>query len=457
MGVLSKALKPVTGPGIFWPQDYPALDAVGVAKSVSGVSVSADAAWGLPAFFASVRNLSEDVAKLPCITYERVTYRPAGDGRPAQEGKRRASDHPLYAVLHDTANPEMTAFVWRETSMGHLLTWGNSYSEIQRNRLGQIVALWPIPPHRVTPKRDDQDRRFYRVRNVKPDADGRYDTDLTPDEVFHVPGLGYDGLIGYNPIDLMAKAIGVGLAAQEHAERFWANNARPGGVLEVPKDIAMSDNAKNKLKAQFTAAHQGLTNAQRVAMLEDGITFKEIGIPPETAQFLETRKFQVTEIARMMRVPPHKIGDLERATFSNIEQQALEYVQDSLGGWLARIEAQARKDLFGPGAFFAEFLVDGLLRADILTRYRAYSIGRLGGWLTPNNILNKENMEPRLDDGGDEYMLPLNVTAEGGPDAGAPTPPPGSLGPAEDVMKMTITAVPDRRTGNGAHAAEVAA
>lgn len=427
MGLLSKMLSPITGSGVFWPQDWSASMAPG--RSLTGAPVNAQTAFGLTAFSAGVHAISEDIAKLPFIVYEDLKPR----------GKRRAEDHPLYPVLHDKANPAMTAFIWREVSVAHLVSWGNCYSEIVRNDLGEVVELWPLPPDRVRVLRDpDTDEKFYRLTLRYADRDGSFTKDLDAKDVFHVPGLGYDGLTGYNPVEMMAKAIGVGLAAQEFAERFWANNARPGGVLQVPADLQLSDRAKRRLKREFGAAHAGLSNAQRFALLEDGITFTEIGIPPETAQFIESRKFQVREIARALRMPPHKIGDLEQATFSNIEQQSLEYVQDCLGGWAGRIEAQIRKDLLEP-PFYAELLFDQLLRGDTLARFQAYAIGRNIGVDTPNTILERENRPLRTDAGGDEYLRPMNMAIEG-----PTTNPDGSAKPATIRIEATpdVPAVP---------------
>lgn len=423
MGVLRKALQPITGSGIFWPQDWTA-GSTNLGRSLTGVSVNASSAYGLTTFYAGVRAISEDLAKLPLIVYEDLKPR----------GKRRAEEHPAYRVLHDRANPAMSAFTWRETSIAHLVSWGNCYSEIVRNDMGELMELWPLPPDRVRVLRDpDTGAKFYRVSLRTPDKQGRYTVDLDAKDVFHVPGLGYDGYVGYNPIDIMAKAIGVGLAAQEFAERFWANNARPGGYLKVPADLQLGDKGKRRLKREFGAAHAGLSNAQRFALLEDGITFEEIGIPPETAQFIESRKFQSTEIARGLRIQPHKVMDLERATFSNIEQQNLEYTTDTLGGWAGRFEAQCRIDLMEP-PFYAEHLFDALLRGDTLTRWQSYAIARNLGSLTPNLINEREGLPLREDNGGDEYLRPLNMAVEGPTTNADGSTKPGAI---------TMTAAPE--------------
>lgn len=418
MGAFKTLFNPFQGAGTFWPQDQPPYNQIAQATT----RVTADNAFGLPAFWAAVRVLSEDIAKLPFIVYERLE----------PFGKRRAPEHPLFRVLHDSPNPEMTSFVWREVSMAHLVTWGNCYSEIVRNRLGEVVQLWPLRPDRVRVMRDDMtDQKFYRVY----DKAGSY-TRLEAVDVFHVPGLGYDGNVGYSVINTLAKAIGLGLSAQEYARRLWDNNARPGGILTVPKETPMTDEATNKLRNQFAASHEGLSNAQRFAILRDGITFNEVGIPPEDAQFIQTRTFQTQEIARGMRLSPHKIGDLSRATFSNIEQLALEHVQDALGGWSARIEQQVQKDLFDSKDtnHFAEFLFDSLLRADGLSRAQKLWIERQGGALNADEWRDIEQRNPLPNGEGTTYLQPLNMTPVGlVPPSAEPElikpKPPGQLNP----------------------------
>ncbi len=407
MGVLSSSLTPVTGPGIFWPQDVRA-EAQNAASYIAttagrGISVTPENAFGFPAFFAAVRVLSEDVAKLPLFVFEDL-----------DPGKRKAKDHPLYRVLHSRPNPEMTSFVWREVSMSHVVTWGNCYSEKVKTPTGEVAQLWPIRPDRVSVRRNERtDAKFYRIRMPQGGT-----VDLAADEVFHVPGLGYDGHVGYSVINILSRAIAIGMSAQEYAASLWANNARPGGVLQVPPYIELDDKGRDKLRTQFEGSHQGLSNSQRFALLEDGITWVETQIPPADAQFIESRKFQVTEIARAMRIPPHKIGDLERATFSNIEQQALEYVQDALGGWLARWESQMRMDLFrdeDQERFFAEFNVDALLRADSLARAQSLWIQRQAGVINADEWRDIENRNPLPDDLGQSYLNPMNMVRVGAP------------------------------------------
>lgn len=413
MGALSKTLFNPQ-PADFWPQDMPPFNQIGQ----SGTRVTPDNAFGLPAFLAGVRVQAEDLAKLPFKVYRRLHPR----------GKEEARDHPVYRLLHDAPNPEMTSFIWRETSQAHVVTWGGLFSEKVLNRKGELVELWPLRPDRVQVKRDtNTDRKFYRVRV----SDGE-SVDLTPDEVFHVPGLGFDGHVGYSVITMMAKAIGLGMAAQQFAANFWDNNARPGGYLQVPAAVIMSDPAAEKLRGQYEAKHAGLTNAQRIAILRDGITFNEVGIPPEDAQFLQTRQFQVTEIARAMRLPPHKIGDLSRSTFSNIEQQALEYVQDSLGVWAKRWEQQVNKDLLGGDPdYFAEFNFDALLRGDSLARAQSLWIQLQAGAINQDEWRDIENRNPLPNHEGENYLRPANLTPLAVPDATPEVIAPASAPPVQ--------------------------
>jgi len=365
--------------------------------TASGVDISPSTALQITAVFACVRILAETVASLPFPVYRRMT-----DG-----GKRRAMEHPLYAILHDLANSEMTSYDLRETMMGHLCTWGNAYAEIEIDRAGRVRGLWPLRPDRMTVKRENG-RLRYLYRLPVPDQQGRFEHPFTPEQIFHLHGLGFDGLTGYDPISLAREAMGLAKSSEGFGARFFGNDARPGVVLEHPGRL--SDEAHKRLSDSWESRHQGLDKSHRVAILEEGLNLKEVGIPPENAQFLETRKFQVTEIARFFRIPPHMLADLDRATFSNIEHQSLEFVTFTLMPWLSRWEMGVYRDLLMPSerqTYFAEFLVDGLLRGDIKSRYEAYSIARQNGWMSANDVRLRENMNPI--DGGDVYLVPLNM------------------------------------------------
>lgn len=371
-------------------------------STASGVRVSPASALQTTAVLGAVRVIAESVASLPCRVYER-------QGR----GKKRADAHPLYRVLHDQANSEMESFVFREMSQAHLLLWGNAYSEIERDGAERIVGLWPLSPSGTEPVRVNG-RLAYRT------AIGTDQIVLRPDQVLHIRGFGVEGRKGTSLIGLSRQAVGLARATEEYGARFFGNDSRPGGFLEHPGKL--SKDAHARIKETWESAHQGLSQAHRIAVLEEGMKFSAVSIPPEDAQFLETRKFQVSEIARIFRVPPHMIGDLEKATFSNIEHQSIEFVIHTLRPWLVRWEQSILRQLFAErerSRYFAEFAVDGLLRGDAAGRYGAYAVARQNGWLSANEIRELENMNPI--EGGDVYLVPLNMVPadkQGGNDNG---------------------------------------
>ena len=361
--------------------------------SSSGKSVNEKTALQTTAVYACVRILAETIASLPLHTYR---YSPGG--------KEKAQEHPLYHLLHSEPNPEMTSFVFRETLMGHLLLWGNAYAQIIRDGRGRVLGLYPLLPNKMLVSRTDQGILFYQY-----EKDGR--TYFLPNtEVLHIPGLGFDGLVGYSPIAMAKNAIGMAIATEEYGAKFFANGASPGGVLEHPGVVK----DPGKIRESWNAVYQGSGNAHRVAVLEEGMKFQPIGIPPEQAQFLETRKYQLNEIARLFRIPPHMIGDLEKSSFSNIEQQSLEFVMYTLDPWVIRWEQAISRALFSGGEkrqYFVKFNVDGLLRGDYQSRMNGYAVGRQNGWLSANDIRELENLNrisPEL--GGDLYLINGNMT-----------------------------------------------
>ena len=379
---------------------------IGAYGTPAGVTVTPTRAMELTAVYAAVRILAEGLASLPLVTYRRL----------AGGGKERASDHPLYALLHDQPNSDITSFVFRETLMGHLLLYGNAYAEIEYDAKGRVVALWPLQARDTEPRWVGES--LYYV-TVLPEKFGFKSVGLPAERVLHIRGLSPDGLTGYSPIRLARRAIGLAAATEEYGAAFFGNGAQPGGVLEHPGH--MSDEAHTRLKKDWEELHQGLENSHRIAILEEGMKYDQITIPPEDAQFLETRKFQISEIARIFRVPPHMLADLDRATFSNIEEQSLEFVEYSLRPWLVRWEQEISRCLLTPAerqTYFAEFLVDGLLRGDVASRYAAYHTAWTDGWLTWNEIRERENMNPV--EGGDVHFAPLNMMPVG---QNAPQPP----------------------------------
>ena len=294
-------------------------------RTTSGKPVNERTAMQTTAVYACVRILAETLASLPLHVY---AYKDDG-------GKELVHDHPLYWLLHDEPNPEMTSFVFRETLMSHLLIWGNAYAQIVRDGAGRVLGLYPLLPNMMDVDRDAKGNLVYtysRQSDENPNFKTMGDITLRSDEVLHIPGLGFDGLIGYSPIAMAKNAVGMTLACEEYGASFFANGANPGGVLEHPG--VLKD--PSKVRESWNSVYKGVTNAHKVAVLEEGMKYNQIGIPPEEAQFLETRKFQINEIARLYRIPPHMVGDLEKSSFSNIEQQSLEFVKYTLDPWVIR-------------------------------------------------------------------------------------------------------------------------
>jgi len=358
----------------------------------SGKVVNERTAIQTTAVYACVRVLSEAIAALPLQTY-----------RYTSNGKEKAVDHNLYHLLHNEPNPEMTSFVFRETLMGHLLLWGNAYAQIIRDGRGKVIALYPLMPDKMTVDRNEKGDLIYIYLK-----DGMSYV-LKSEEVLHIPGLGFDGLVGYSPIAMAKNAIGMAIATEEYGAKFFSNGANPGGVLEHPgvvKDPA-------RIRESWNSVYQGTGNAHKVAVLEEGMKFQSIGIPPEQAQFLETRKFQINEIARIYRVPPHMIGDLEKSSFSNIEQQSLEFVMYTLDPWVVRWEQAIVRSLISPTEkkeYFVKFNVNGLLRGDYQSRMSGYAVGRQNGWLSADDIRELEDMNKLpIGSGGDKYLVNGNM------------------------------------------------
>lgn len=365
-----------------------------IQPTAAGVSVSGDGALKYGPVYAAVRVLSETIASLPLITYERL---------PGEQGKRRAQDFYLYELLHDAPNPLLTSFEFRELMQAHLLLWGNAYAEIEADNRGRITALWPLLAANMASVSRGADGLVYEYQL----PDGTFKK-IPGFALFHLRGLGVNGLTGMSPIALARQAIGLGLAAEQFGAGFFGNGAQLSGILKHP--MQLSDEAEKSLRESWQELYSGIGKAHRIAILEEGMEYERIGVPPEDAQFLETRKFQVTEIARIFRVPPHMLGDLDRATFSNIEHQSLEFVMHSLQPWLVRWEMAITQQLLTTAErarYFPEFLVNGLLRGDIASRYQAYAVARQNGWMSANDIRRLENMNPV--EGGDVYLVPLNM------------------------------------------------
>ncbi len=405
---------------------------VGGGSTQAGAYVNEDNSMRYAAVQACVRVLSEDIAALPLFLYRRT----------GQGGKERASGHPLYPILRQAPNEEMTAIAFKEAIMVNVLLTGNAYAFIEMNGAGRVKSLWPMVSSEVQPYRAADGAIRYRAGGV----------DLSAAEVLHIPGLGFDGLMGLSPISYAREAIGLGIAAEAFGGQFFRNGTHLGGVISIP--TRLSDEAFERTKTQFQQMYRGLQNAHGVPVLEGGATYTQIGIAPEDAQFLETRKYQRSEIAGIFRVPPHMIGDLEHATFSNIEHQDISYLQRSLLPWLTRIEQNMTQKLLTVEErkeYVIEHETGSFMRGDTKSRFEAYAIGIQNGILSVNEARAKENLNPV--DGGDEILRPLNMDIVGsdeatGGDDGAGTTggsarynPPGGGFRLADVLSFTT----DRR------------
>lgn len=377
-------------------------------NSNSGVQVDELRALQTSAVYACVKILAETVASLPLHLFKK------GKGGKSE----MAEQHPLFSCLYEMPNDEMTSFEFREMMMTSLLLWGNAYArKIRKN--GHVTELWYLKPQLMTVERDTQTGR---IKYTYSDDITNQTYEYKPDQIFHIKGLSLDGVTGLSPISQAREAVGLSLATEEYGAKFFGNGARPGGVLEHPGILKDPE----KLRESWNKVYQGTRNSHKVAVLEEGMKYHTIGIAPEDAQFLETRKYQVNEICRIFRVPPHLVGDLERATFSNIEHQSIEFVQHTIRPWLVRWEQAVSRSLLDEKErllYFSRFNVDGLMRGDYKSRMEGYAIGRQNGWLSANDIRHLEDLPPiPKEQGGDAYLVNGNMTAvskenkEGGSD-----------------------------------------
>ena len=422
--------------GLFKSRDKPENRTAGSAYSfymggtTAGKTVTERSSMQMTAVYSCVRILAEAVAGLPLHLYKYTD-----DG-----GKEKALDHPLYRLLHDEPNPEMSSFVFRETLMTHLLLWGNAYAQVIRNGKGEVIALYPLMPNKMSVDRDENGRLYYTYYRGSDEAIKNKDFAVTlqPSDVLHIPGLGFDGLVGYSPIAMAKNAIGMAIACEEYGAKFFANGAAPGGVLEHPGTIKDPQRVRESWQSTFG----GSGNANKIAVLEEGMKYTPIGISPEQAQFLETRKFQINEIARIFRVPPHMVGDLEKSSFSNIEQQSLEFVKYTLDPWVIRWEQSIQRALLSQGEkaeYFVKFNLEGLLRGDYQSRMNGYAIGRQNGWMSANDIRELENLDRiPAEEGGDLYLINGNMLPQknAGAFANTPTDDGKEENPDEEVLEV---------------------
>jgi HK97 family phage portal protein len=389
-------------------------------SSKSGIDISEDLCLQEDTVKSCVTLISEDLAKLPLHIYRRR-------GR----SRDRAEDHPLDYLLNCASNPEMTSMEFRSALQAHLLTWGNAYAEIERDLRGQIKALWPLNPSKMTVTRPGNEIIYeYLVEDGQKRMFSR-------DDIFHISGLGFNGLVGYSPISLQHDLISVSLAAQEWQSTNFKNNGRLQLAFSHPGVKAPNKEGRENFKKEIRKEYGG-PSGESIAVLWEGMKVEPISMTMADAQFVENWKFIRARICGIYRVPPHKIGILDNATFTNIEHQGLDYVDSALSPWGARWEkAIDLRLLNGNGMFFAEHVWNKLIQGDTETRNAAYAVGRSGGWLSANDIREKENMNPI--EGGDTYLQPLNMTKLG--EFPEPSPQPEQITEVEESERAIKTLI----------------
>ncbi|MGD9276350.1 MAG: phage portal protein [Candidatus Pacearchaeota archaeon] len=377
-------------------------------ETFSGINITENKALKYSAILAASRILSEGIAGVPLFLYKYVG-----------EGKEKALKHSLYSILHMRPNSEMTSFTFRELMMLHLIFWGNFYAEIKRNKGMDITSLWPLLPWKMEVKRENGNLIYkYKLPDSK-------DKIIPKKNLLHIAGISFDGLVGKSLISLAREAIGLGMGLEEFGARFFGSGAQFGGFIEHPKTLGSK--AHENLRASLKEKYTGISNAHKIMILEEGMKYSKNMIPLNDAQFLDSRKFQILEIARIFNISPHLLRDLDRATFNNIEEMGIEHVIYTLRPWCVRIEQSETIQLLDPAdinQYFIEHELKGLLRGDIKTRYEAYNTARNGGWMNGDEIRALENMNPMPDDLGKKYWTPLNMMESGSSMIPPQTPPP---------------------------------
>jgi len=409
----------------------PSLWSLHGSQSLSGELVTEETALNYSAVYNAVSLISGTVGSLPLHLMQRK-----------DAAKRIADDRRIYRVMHDEANPWMTAMAFRECLMAHVLLWGNGYAEIIRNGMGEIMQLWPITPNRVTPQIQNG-ALSYRVRM----PDGK-DVFLPRERILHIPGLGFDGFLGYSVVAMARKSIGLGMALETFGALYFGQGTHPGVVVSHPGSLSPA--ANDNLKKSLTEGYSGLGKSHRLLLLEEGMKLEKLGIPPNDSQFLESRQFQIPEVARWFNLPPHKLKDLTRSSFSNIEQEQISFVTDSILPWLVRLEQNyslqlltpTDKDLSGRGRYYFKHSVEGLLRGDAASRAAFYGPMLDRGVFSINEVRALEDMDPV--EGGDIHLVPLNMTSL--ENAGKPAPTPSTNVTVDQKLLDQVTG---KGQGNG--------
>jgi HK97 family phage portal protein len=367
------------------------------SQSLSGENVTESTALTYSAVWNAVSLISGTIGALPLHLMQRK-----GEKKQIVDGRK------LYRIMHDETNPYITAMAFRETLMAHVLLWGNGYAEIVRNGYGEVIELWPITPNRVTVEMAG-DELVYRIK-----MDREADITLPRSKVLHIPGLGFDGFLGYSVIAMARKSIGLGMALETFGALYFGQGTHPGVIVSHPGTLGV-DGHKN-LKDALTQTYSGLGQSHRLMLLEEGMKVEKLGIPPNDSQFLESRQFQIPEVARWFNLPPHKLKDLTRSSFSNIESEQISFVRDSILPWLVRLEQNYQmqlltpsdKDLSGYGRIYFKHSVEGLLRGDSASRAAFYGPMLDRGVFCINEVRALEDLDPVA--GGDIHLVPLNMT-----------------------------------------------
>ena len=383
--------------------------------STSGQQVNQASSMTYSAVWAAVRAISEGVASLPLQVFRR-----------GHDGSRsKANDHPLYRILHDQPNPEMSALTFRETLMGHALVWGNGYAEIVRDKnSGRVQQLWPLDPSLVEPVRDENGELFYKYGSVI----------FLPSEILHIKGLSFDGVKGYSVIAQAKNSIGLGMAVEEFGSTFFGQGGKPAGVISVPGKL--NSEAIQNMRKSWEDMHATVKNSHRVAILQNGVTYQTIGTPPDDAQWIASRSFQLQEVARWFKIPASKIG-AGAGTYSSLEQDNLAFLQETLRPWLIRWEQEINFKLISSlDQLYAEHNQDALLRGDTAGRSAFYASALSWGWLSRNDVRALENLPPF--EGGDAYMVPRNMDPAFGPGQ-----TPAAVDQAKTLGQMPTRPAPD--------------
>jgi HK97 family phage portal protein len=408
------------------PLRDPALVAMlGSQPSASGVDVDENTALTYSAVWQAITLISSNVAALPPVPQQK-------QGDSWQE----AAGHPAYSLLLESPNDEMTPFVFHETLQAHALGWGNAYARIEReSEEAPPLALHVLPPNQTVPERNEETGEIqYRFTAMQPEETSEL---LEPWEVLHIPGIGFDGLKGYSVIQQARETIGLGLATEKFGAAFFGRGCTPGGLLTYPEELELTEKAKKNLRESFELLHRGPDNAHRIAILDQGMGYQPLAlVSPEDAQFLQTRAFQIVEIARWFNIPPHLLRDLSMATFSNIEHQGIDFLVYTLRPWLLRWAQEYRRKLFRPAErkrYRVVHETHNLLLTDTNARYQAYNTGRNGGWLTLNDIMRGEGRNPLPAEIGDTHLAPSTMKVLGSKDPSTPIDPA--------VLRETITLI----------------